>query len=143
MPHKPCVFCQIVRGELSCQRIFEDDDFLAFLDHSPRYPGHSLLIPKVHVQTILDLPPDLSAPLVARTQRLSRAVEKALDAGGFFVAINNRLGQSVPHLHVHVIPRRKGDRFSHLFWPRHRYTGDEEAQVRDAIVAALDGETRA
>ncbi len=137
MPDKPCVFCRIVQGELPASRLFEDDRLLAFLDHSPRFAGHCLLIPKVHVATLLDLPPDLGAPLIEGAQRLGRAVESGLGAGGFFVAVNNRIGQSVPHLHVHVIPRHKGDDFRTLYWPRHRYGEGEEEQVRQALIGAL------
>jgi histidine triad (HIT) family protein len=136
---KPCVFCRIVQGELPTSRLFEDDHFLAFLDHSPRFPGHCLLIPKVHAETLLDLPPDLGGPLIAAAQRLGRAVEKGLGSGGFFVAINHRVSQSVPHLHVHIIPRHKGDDFRTLYWPRHRYAEGEEEQVRQRLVAALEG----
>lgn len=134
---KACVFCRIVQGELPCSRLFEDPRFLAFLDHSPRFAGHCLLIPRQHVETLLDLPPALGASLIEGAQRLGRAVEAGLGAGGFFVAVNNRISQSVPHLHVHIIPRHQGDDFRALYWPRHRYAEGEEEQVRQAIVAAL------
>jgi histidine triad (HIT) family protein len=135
-----CTFCRIARGELSAHKVFEDDDFLAFLDHRPLFPGHCLLVPKAHRETLLDLPASECGPLLVHAQRLSRAVEVGLRADGFFVAINNRVSQSVPHLHVHVVPRRKKDGLKGFFWPRHGYTGEAEmTATRDAIVAALAG----
>jgi histidine triad (HIT) family protein len=134
-----CTFCRIVRGELSAHKVLEDDDFLAFLDHRPLFPGHCLLVPKVHWETLLDLPAPQCGPFFAHAQRLSRAVEVGLKADGFFVAINNRVSQSVPHLHVHVIPRRKKDGLKGFFWPRHGYGGEAEmAATRAAIASALE-----
>jgi histidine triad (HIT) family protein len=133
-----CAFCRIVRGEITAHVVFEDSDFIAFLDQSPLFPGHCLLVPREHRQTLLDLPASLGGPLFAHAQRLSRAVEVGMKAEGFFVAINNRVSQSVPHLHVHVVPRRKKDGLRGFFWPRHRYGSEAEAAaVRDAIAAAL------
>jgi histidine triad (HIT) family protein len=135
-----CAFCRIVRGELAAHTIFEDDAFLAFLDHRPLFPGHCLLVPKVHRETLLDLPPSECGPLLSHTQRLSRAVEVGLKADGFFVAMNNRVSQSVSHLHVHVVPRRKKDGLKGFFWPRHGYTSEAEmAATREAILGALAG----
>ena len=133
-----CAFCRIAAGELAAHLIFEDADFLAFLDHSPLFPGHCLLVPRQHHETVLDLPPELGGALFAPVQRLSRAVEVGMKAEGFFLAVNNRISQSVPHVHVHVVPRRKKDGLKGFFWPRHKYKGEEEmASAREAIVAAL------
>src|SRR5581483_1317214 len=104
-----CKFCQIVSGGLAAAVVLEDGDSLAFLDHRPLFPGHCLLIPKKHFQTLLDLPADRVAAFFTNVQDIARAVEEALEAEGTFVAINNRVSQSVPHLHVHIVPRRKGD----------------------------------
>ncbi len=135
---KPCTFCQIAAGELAAHLIFEDADFLAFLDHRPLFAGHCLLVPRRHHETVLDLPTELGGALFAHVQRLSRAVETGMKADGFFNAVNNRISQSVPHVHVHVIPRRKKDGLKGFFWPRYKYSGEEEMiQVREAIVAAL------
>lgn len=134
----PCTFCRIARGELAAHLIFEDDDFIAFLDHRPLFPGHCLLVPREHHETLVDLPGKLGGPLFERAQRLSRAVLAGMKADGFFIAVNNKVSQSVPHLHVHVVPRRKGDGLKGFFWPRHGYGSDAEIiATRDAIAAAL------
>ena len=105
--------------------VFEDETALAFLDHRPVFPGHTLLIPKQHVETLAGLPASLIQPFFADAQMLSRAVESALASDGTFVAINNKVSQSVPHLHVHIVPRNKGDGLKGFFWPRHQYDSDE------------------
>ena len=139
MASKECVFCRIARGDLSAHKVFEDDRFLAFLDHRPLFAGHTLVVPRAHHETLLDLPTDLVGPLFLLVQRVSRAVEKGLGADGFFNAANNRVSQSVPHLHVHVIPRRKKDGLKGFFWPRYSYSGEEEmARARDAIAGAFE-----
>lgn len=133
-----CVFCQIVAGAIPAHVVHEDDAFVAFLDRSPLFPGHVLLVPRRHCDTLLDVPPDLVGPLFTTAQRVARAVEKGLGADGFFVAINNRVSQSVPHLHVHVVPRRKKDGLKGFFWPRHPYEDAADMdRVRDAIRAAM------
>jgi len=134
----PCLFCQIIRGDISSYPVFEDDVSLAFLDHRPLFPGHCLLVPKPHYETLLDLPSPLIAPLFANAQLLARAVEQALEAHGSFVAINNRVSQSVPHLHIHVVPRRRKDGLKGFFWPRQPYR-DEEAirRVQQTLRAAI------
>ena len=138
MTSAQCTFCRIAAGELAAHLIFEDADFLAFLDHRPLFAGHCLLVPRQHHETILDLPPELGGALFAHVQRLSRAVEAGMKADGFFLAVNNRISQSVPHVHVHVVPRRKKDGLKGFFWPRHKYQGEEEiSRTREAIVAAL------
>ena len=108
--------------------MFENEVSLAFLDHRPVFPGHCLLVPKEHCETLDDLPGNLVGPLFASVQGLSRAVELGLNADGTFVAVNNRVSQSVPHLHVHVIPRRRGDGLRGFFWPRQRYS--DEGHIR-------------
>jgi histidine triad (HIT) family protein len=116
-----CTFCRIIGGEIASYTVFEDDMTLAFLDHRPLFPGHCLLVPKTHYGTLLDLPTALLTPLMANTQLLARAVEHGLEAHGSFVAINNRISQSVPHLHIHVVPRRRQDGLKGFFWPRQPY----------------------
>lgn len=135
-----CLFCKIVAGEIPAHVVFEDDASLAFLDHRPLFPGHVLLVPRAHHQTLSELPEELVGPLFCNVRALSRAVEEALEAHGTFVAINNRVGQSVPHLHVHVVPRRRKDGLKGFFWPRHAYKdATEMAEIRRKILAALAG----
>jgi histidine triad (HIT) family protein len=121
-----CVFCRIVEGDLASPLIFEDESTLGFLDHRPLFPGHVLLIPKKHYETLADLPVSLIEHFFRNVQILSRAVETAMDAEGTFVAMNNRVSQSVPHLHVHVVPRRRKDGLKGFFWPRTKYSGDDQ-----------------
>ena len=133
-----CTFCQIVAGEIAAHVVLDDERFLAFLDARPVFPGHVLLVPKEHIETLADLPTELLEPLFARAQRLSVAVPKAMDAVGAFVGINNKVSQSVPHLHVHVVPRRPKDGLRGFFWPRTKYESDEQAAaVADAIRHAM------
>jgi len=135
-----CDFCAIVAGAADARLVQEGEDTIAFLDRRPLFPGHVLLIPKVHVDTLGELPAGLIAPLFTQAQRLARAVESALEADGSFVAINNRVSQSVPHLHVHIVPRRDGDGLKGFFWPRHGYRdAGHAAEVRDALRDALVG----
>ncbi len=138
MTAKECTFCRILRGDLAAHAVYADAAHLAFLDHRPLFPGHVLVVPRAHVETLLDLPAESVGPLFQAVQRISAAVEKATSADGFFNAVNNRVSQSVPHLHVHVIPRKKKDGLKGFFWPRYTYSGEAEmVAVRDAIVAAL------
>lgn len=141
--NKNCIFCKIIRGELSGAIVFEDDHALAFLDHRPLFPGHCLLVPKTHYETLADLPVNLLAPLFATAQLLARAVEIGLQAEGSFVAMNNRISQSVPHLHVHIVPRRKHDGLKGFFWPRQPYKNDTEISetknLLKATIARLQG----
>jgi histidine triad (HIT) family protein len=130
-----CKFCEIASKSVI---VFEDDISLAFLDHRPLFPGHTLLIPKVHCETLADLPADLVSPFFANVQRLSSTVERAMQAEGSFVAINNRVSQSVPHLHVHIVPRNKGDGLRGFFWPRQKYRDEEQMRtVQSLIKSAL------
>jgi histidine triad (HIT) family protein len=124
-----CIFCRIIAGEIPAPIVFEDEKSIAFLDHRPVFPGHCLLVPRDHFETLTDLPGDLVTPFFTNTQLLARVVESALGAEGTFVAINNRVSQSVPHLHVHIVPRRRKDGLKGFFWPRHKYESDEQKQL--------------
>lgn len=133
-----CIFCQITKGELAASIVFQDDISTAFLDHRPLFPGHTLLVPNQHFETLTDLPLKLVAPFFNNVQLLTRAVELAIGAEGTFVAMNNRVSQSVPHLHVHIVPRRKKDGLKGFFWPRNKYQGDAHlAEVQQSIQAAI------
>ena len=133
-----CKFCEIASGQFPSYVVFEDAISLAFLDHRPLFPGHVLLIPKDHVETLADLPAQLVGPFFRNAQRLAQAVERAMTAEGSFVAINNRVSQSVPHLHVHIVPRKKGDGLRGFFWPRQKYASEDAMRTaQQAIVAAL------
>ena len=133
-----CVFCGIITGDVAGPIVFEDASSVAFLDHRPVFPGHCLLVPRGHFETLADLPADLVGPFFSTTQLLTRAVEQALEAQGTFVGINNRVSQSVPHLHVHIVPRRRKDGLRGFFWPRQRYQSDEEMRrVQEAIKSAV------
>jgi histidine triad (HIT) family protein len=128
-----CRFCEIVRGEVPSEIVLEDRRSLAFLDSRPLFPGHSLIVPRDHHDTLLELPAELLTELFTGAQVLGRAMESALGAEGTFVAVNNRISQSVPHVHVHVVPRRRKDGLRGFFWPRHRYR--DEAHARETAVA--------
>jgi histidine triad (HIT) family protein len=135
-----CAFCCIAAGkEDAAWVVLEEPHAIAFLDHRPLFPGHCLLIPRHHHETLADLPQDEIGPFFATVQLLSRAVPEAMGKPGSFVAMNNVVSQSVPHLHVHVVPRKPKDGLRGFFWPRHKYESDAERdEVRDAIRAALD-----
>jgi histidine triad (HIT) family protein len=133
-----CLFCRIVSGGVPATVVYEDAHSLAFLDHRPLFHGHSLLVPKQHVETLGDLPATLIEGFFSAVQSLSRGVENGMQAEGTFVAMNNRVSQSVPHLHVHVVPRRRKDGLKGFFWPRTKYANaDEMVEVQRLIVAAL------
>ena len=137
-----CLFCRIVTREVTARLVFEDEISLAFLDHRPVFPGHCLFIPKDHYETLADLPAELIGPFFKNAQLLSRAIESAMEAHGTFVAMNNRVSQSVPHLHVHVVPRRRKDGLKGFFWPRYPYQSDEAADavqlsIRDALASLV------
>jgi len=135
-----CLFCGIVSDEVNATIVFQDDISLAFLDHRPLFPGHCLLVPREHCETLSDLPQELIGPFFENVQLLTRAVELALEAEGSFVAMNNRVGQSVPHLHVHIVPRRKKDGLKGFFWPRSKYvSAPEMAAVKQSIQEAIAG----
>jgi histidine triad (HIT) family protein len=129
-----CLFCSIAAGETDSAMVWRDDDFAAFLDVRPLFKGHVLLVPRQHVVTLPDLPPELRDPFLAATQRLAAAMVDGLGAQGSFVAVNNTVSQSVPHLHCHVVPRTKGDGLRGFFWPRTKYA---DAAERDAWAARV------
>ena len=136
-----CLFCRIVSGDEPAHLVFEDELSLAFLDVRPLFEGHALLVPRAHHQTLVDLPAELVGPYFANAQLLSGAITQAMGAQGSFVAINNVVSQSVPHLHVHVVPRVRKDGLRGFFWPRTEYVNDEHAaataaKVRSAVDAA-------
>jgi histidine triad (HIT) family protein len=133
-----CLFCSIVSGATKAVVVYEDKDSLVFLDHRPLFHGHCLVVPRVHSETLLDLPPDEVGPFFLRVQLIARAVEAAMKAEGSFVAMNNRVSQSVPHLHVHVVPRKRKDGLKGFFWPRTKYKSTEEMiEVGEAISEQL------
>ena len=133
-----CLFCRIAAGEVAANVVGESAAAIAFLDHRPVFPGHTLVVPRAHADTLGDLPIDAIGPFFTFVQRVARAVEGGLVADGSFVAMNNRVSQSVPHLHVHVVPRRKKDGLRGFFWPRQKYESEEAAlRTCDAIRQAL------
>ena len=133
-----CLFCRIVSRAEAAHTVLDEPHAVAFLDFRPLFPGHCLLVPRSHHETLSDLPAQLIGPLFATAQHLALSVEKAMEAEGSFVAMNNKVSQSVPHLHVHVVPRRRKDGLRGFFWPRSRYASDEEmAAVAERVRAAL------
>jgi histidine triad (HIT) family protein len=133
-----CTICRIVAGELSAEIVLDDPHAVAFLDHRPLFPGHTLVVPRDHLETLPDLPDDELAPFFRAVQRVAAAIPYALDADGTFVAANNIVSQSVPHLHFHVVPRRPKDGLRGFFWPRRRYeTPEEMAEVADRLRRSL------
>jgi histidine triad (HIT) family protein len=134
-----CAFCAIASGEADAHVVFEDSDTLAFLDNRPLFPGHSLLIPRKHLETIWDLPDDLLATLFENARLLSQAVRDAMGAQGAFVAANNVVSQSVPHFHVHLVPRNRKDGLRGFFWPRRKYESEAHAaKSAEAVRAAVE-----
>lgn len=139
MTEENCLFCRIVSGGLASVVVFEDKHSLAFLDHRPLFPGHTLLVPRAHYETLTDLPANQVGPFFENVQLLARAVESAMEAEGTFVAMNNRVSQSVPHLHIHIVPRRRKDGLKGFFWPRTKYKTQEEMEmVQEKIADALE-----
>jgi histidine triad (HIT) family protein len=122
-----CPFCAIVAGRAQAHLVLEGERIIAFLDTRPLFHGHTLVVPRAHREALRDVPQDELEPLLASAQVLSAAMEKALGAEGTFVAMNDRVSQSVPHVHLHVVPRRKGDGLKGFFWPRHKYASEAEA----------------
>ncbi|MEU1731957.1 HIT family protein [Streptosporangium sp. NPDC020145] len=138
MPAEGCLFCAITTGERPGEVVFSDEVATAFLDIRPVFKGHVLVAPAAHAETLTDLPPTSVGPFFQRVQAVAAAVERGLGAGGTFVAMNNRISQSVPHLHVHVVPRNRKDGLRGFFWPRTAYDGPGEAasyalRVREAL----------
>lgn len=135
---RACVFCEIVSGARPAQMVHEDAATIAFLDHRPLFPGHVLLVPREHHALLADLPADEVEPLFGSARLLTAAVQAALGAEGTFLAVNNGVSQSVPHVHVHVIPRRKGDGLKGFFWPRVSYRDEGHlAEVRERIAREM------
>ncbi|MCL7458989.1 HIT family protein [Micromonospora echinofusca] len=133
-----CVFCGIVAGGVPAFRVADEPDGVAFLDTRPVFKGHVLVVPRTHLVALADLPAEALAGYFGLVRRLAVAVETGTEAGGTFVAMNNKVSQSVPHLHTHVVPRTKGDGLRGFFWPRTRYADDAEAEAYAArITAAL------
>jgi histidine triad (HIT) family protein len=134
-----CVFCRIIAGDETAVMVYADDEVVAFLDARPLFVGHTLVVPREHVVTLADAPPAVLGPLMRVVQRMSAVMPEALGAEGTFVAENNVVSQSVPHLHWHVIPRTKGDGLRGFFWPRSRYESPEQAEETAARLRAALG----
>jgi len=132
-----CVFCEIVAGDTPADVVLDTPELLAFLDTRPVFKGHTLLVPRAHVVTLPDLPADLRDGFLAAAQRLATAMVDGLGAQGSFVAMNNVVSQSVPHLHCHVVPRTKGDGLRGFFWPRTKYAAGEAASYADRLRRTL------
>lgn len=135
-----CLFCAIIAGEKPGQLVFDDETAVGFLDVRPVFKGHVLMVPRIHVETLTDLPVELVGPFFARVRTVTAAVEHGLTAAGTFVAMNNRISQSVPHLHAHIVPRNRKDGLRGFFWPRTKYDDSAEAEsyakrIRDALPA--------
>jgi histidine triad (HIT) family protein len=129
-----CVFCKIINNALPASIVYEDAEHVAFLDARPLFEGHTLLVPRAHVETLAGLGPDAVSPFFTLVQRLSVAIPQAMDAAGTFVAMNNTVSQSVPHLHCHIVPRNFKDGLRGFFWPRTKYADDA---ARDAVAARI------
>ncbi|MGH7806764.1 MAG: HIT family protein [Thermodesulfobacteriota bacterium] len=135
---KKCEFCDIANEKTRGYIVFEDNVSLAFLDTRPLFPGHCLLIPKEHIPTLAELNSPLIEPIFTNVKMLAQAVEEAMEAEGTFIAMNNKVSQSVPHLHVHIVPRRKKDGLKGFFWPRNPYKDDKEMEeVQNKIKSAV------
>ncbi len=132
-----CVFCDIIAGRATADVVWADDEAVAFLDRSPLFPGHTLVVPARHVVQLTDLPAARIGPFFQRVQLVAQALPSALDRPGTFVAMNNIVSQSVAHLHAHVVPRRKGDGLRGFFWPRQEYGDGESELVADRIRSAV------
>jgi histidine triad (HIT) family protein len=135
---KPCVFCQIIAGEAVADEVWRDDDIVAFLDTKPVFHGHVLMVPTVHIRTYDQLPASLAGHWLTTSQRLQLAVQRARQADGSLILMNNVVSQSVPHLHLHVIPRARKDGLRFWLGPRHPYASDAQAaETADQIRAEL------
>ncbi len=135
---KPCQFCAIAAGELNAYVVFEDEISIAFLDHRPLFPGHCLLMTKQHYATLTDIPGVLIGPLFSNAQLLAGTVQRVMQADGTFVAMNNTVSQSVPHFHIHVVPRRRGDGLRGFFWPRQKMSDEELRTIQRSLADALE-----
>ena len=139
IPHRrDCKFCGIARREVDARIVYSDEDSVAFLDNRPLFPGHCLLIPVGHYETLTDLPKDKVGPLFVDARLIASAVQKGMRADGSFVAVNNKVSQSVPHLHIHIVPRKEKDGLRGFFWPRQKYPNDQvTAEVQTVIESAV------
>jgi histidine triad (HIT) family protein len=135
-----CLFCSIIAGSTPAQIVLETSEIVAFLDTRPVFKGHTLVVPRQHVPTLVELPDELTVPLFGAARSVAAAVRTAFDAQGSFVAVNNVVSQSVPHVHVHVVPRTKGDGLRGFFWPRTKYADDAEAAEYAGKLRAALGE---
>jgi histidine triad (HIT) family protein len=140
-PGPVCPFCAIVIGAVDAHIVYDDDEVVAFLDRSPLFPGHTLVVPRQHVVTFADLDADRVGPFWRRVQHISRELPVIVDAEGSFVANNNVVSQSVAHLHVHVVPRRRGDGLRGFFWPRTKYGEGEAEAIATRLRAGFSGFT--
>jgi histidine triad (HIT) family protein len=140
LPDDDCLFCRIVAGEVEAPVVFDDDIALGFLDHRPLFGGHTLLVPKRHIETLPELPDELIEPYFRTVRLLSAAVPRAMGAQGSFVAANNVVSQSVPHLHFHVVPRVRKDGLRGFFWPRTKYRDDADAEAAATKIRAAVAE---
>ncbi|WP_235856796.1 HIT family protein [Occultella glacieicola] len=141
LPDRDCLFCRIVAGAEAAHVVARTEETVAFLDIRPLFKGHTLVVPTRHVVTLTNLPTALAGPFLTAVQRVAAAVPVALGAQGTFVAVNNVVSQSVPHLHAHVVPRTKGDGLRGFFWPRTTYADDGEAAayartLREAVAGS-------
>ncbi|MDQ3155794.1 MAG: HIT family protein [Actinomycetota bacterium] len=134
-----CLFCEIIAGRIYAPLVYEDADVVGFLDHRPVFKGHVLLVPREHVVTLSDLPERLIVPLFGVAQRTAAAITAGLGAQGTFVALNNVVSQSVAHLHLHVVPRTKGDGLRGFFWPRSKYADGEAEEYAARLREAYAG----
>jgi histidine triad (HIT) family protein len=132
-----CLFCGIVAGDVDAHIVLSTEHIVGFLDVRPVFKGHTLLVPRLHVETLPDLPATLRDPFLEAGQHLATAMLSGLGAQGSFVAANNTVSQSVPHLHLHVVPRTKGDGLRGFFWPRTKYAAGEAAEYAERLRAAL------
>ena len=131
-----CTFCKIIEGSARGFIVFEDEISMAFLDIRPLFPGHCLLVPKIHYETLTDLPVGLVTPLFTNARFLTKAVQETCASEGTFVAMNNTVSQSVPHLHIHIVPRNRKDGLKGFFWPRNKYNGEEH--IRSTQLKLID-----
>lgn len=137
-----CVFCDVAGGRLGAHVVYGDEVALAFLDKKPLFVGHVLVVPRPHVATLPDLPAEEVGPFFSRVQMIARAVPKALGSQGTFVAMNNGVSQSVAHLHVHVVPRTKGDGLKGFFWPRTKYASEEQMRETAGLIRRVLADER-
>jgi len=138
MAEQACVFCAIARGEARASVVYQDEETVAFLDSRPLFPGHVLVVPREHVANLLELAPSKAPALLSAAQKVARGLEVGLGCQGSFMAVNNKVSQSVPHLHVHVVPRTRGDGLKGFFWPRHPYRdAAHEEETRARLAAAI------